>query len=482
MIIVLLVQFILHFIDQRNVELKNKVYLYLPQGQAEILPWRETLWAPAHHGELVLEGDRLKIAQSSRGVLRFYDETTVRLDSLTDMSIDTIDADSSEDNIRLHLNSGRLWANVVPSDYVSTNFLIETDHLRITSSGGIFEISSINNESVRVIKDQVSVEVLDRSGEREVVLEQIKIGVGQEIDLTPDTLETMIARQPVNILAAVSDSWKLTDWYGWNIQEDLEPTIYVSTNTNTKPAQVSVSEETPAEVDVINSVPDLAPDLVPVVTIISPEENPYFLSSGEQAISIRGSTTPNTVKVTVTSYDTAGQIFNYVLQQYQAGEESWTYHAAISYGNLHEGRNLFSIVAENESGIKSKPVSMIVEVETKIEEIQSTTEGNNTETAAVLTKPMVLSLNNELLPENGVYETAAEGVTIMGSVSSVASKVFVNDYQLTKFTAGSGVWTYYLKSEFLNYEPGTNVYQVYAEDAKGNKSEILKFEVYRETP
>ena len=215
----------------------------------------------------------------------------------------------------------------------------------------------------------------------------------------------------------------------------------------------------------------------------------------------------NAVKVTVTSYDAAGSGFSYELQHYQAGDLSWRYGLAADYGNLREGRNMFTVVAENGSGVESESLQVIVEVpegflevveevdeEVEIEEATETeadvVEESATEEEDVaeeetvsdepLTAPAVTSLNGDSL--DGTYTTSAASVLVLGTVSTSAASVYVNDFQLTKFVAGSGEWSYYCEDQHLNYDVGTNTYVVYAEDSEGNVSDSFTFEIYRVAP
>lgn len=498
-IVVLLIQFVFSWLDQRETEFKNKIYLYLDRGSAQILPWGDTEWTKAYHGQLVLEGDRLMLEEVSRGVLAFYDGTVLRLGPATKVEMGEIVTEEEGDAIHLDLDNGNLWVNLNAEADVPLRFIVETDNLRITSYGTVFEVSLTDRETVRVLEGEVLVEVLDATSEdREVVLEQVKVGVGQQVELTSSEMEDILAHKSVSLLEAIDDEWKTSEWYVWNQEEDAHPTVYGDTQTDEVAPEDSVvvpDDETIDEADEEVSEDDEEQEEVPgapVVTITFPEDNPYTLDAGITSVAITGTTSVSTAKVTVTSYDEAGNPTSYVLSGYMAGSTTWRYNAAVDYNNLREGRNLFTVVSETAEGVKSDPIDVVVQVpdgafsdedEEAVEEDTSTEDEDDiTVSDEPLSTPQVTSLNGESLPADGTYTTSAETVTIFGSVSTSAVAVYVNDFKLSKYQAGSGSWSYYAQPDFGNYDPGTNSFTVYVEDAEGNKSAVFSFTIYREAP
>lgn len=81
---------------------------------------------------------------------------------------------------------------------------------------------------------------------------------------------------------------------------------------------------------------------------------------------------------------------------------------------------------------------------------------------------------------NGFYNVSGKLATLTGSVSG-AAKVTVNGYTLQKFTPGDSTWTYFANADYGLLKEGENVYEIYAEDAAGKKTEKLVVKV-RYTP
>ncbi len=515
-IVVLLVQFVMTWFDQRQTELRNKMYFYLDRGVASVLPWGQTEWTKAYHGQLVLEGDVLRTSTLSRGVLAFFDESVARMGSDTKVEIDSIKSmDRGEgDEVRLALSTGQLWLATSDSDSAGSaplQFVVNTDHLRITSYGTVFEVTSTDRETVRVMEGEALVEILESSKSRDVVVEQMKVGVGQEIEVTAKALEAIYARQPVSLLAALSDEWKEGEWATWNRSEDVTPTVFAPKELEEIEADVEVG--TVVEEDaVMEEEVSVVVSLPPTVTITSPAESlVVFKGKKDEAFTISGTASATTAKMVVTSYDAGGAAAPYVLKSYAAGASEWSYRAAFAYGNLREGRNRFTVVGEDKDGVKSAAVEVIVEVPSGTfeeegdanaanvaEEPADETSGGDDASGEVsndepsageavstsdepLTPPRVVSLNGSPLPADARLSTSAESITVIGVVSASTSAVYVNNFKLTKYVAGSSEWSYVIRPDFGNFDPGENTYTVVAEDAEGNKESFV-FEVYRVAP
>jgi hypothetical protein len=85
--------------------------------------------------------------------------------------------------------------------------------------------------------------------------------------------------------------------------------------------------------------------------------------------------------------------------------------------------------------------------------------------------PIVVSYSGSLS-----NEVTKSPVLVKGKVSG-AYKVVVNDYVLNEFKPGDKEWIYFLNDKYGNLSPGLNEYEVYAENANGEKSEVVKFQV-----
>ncbi len=68
------------------------------------------------------------------------------------------------------------------------------------------------------------------------------------------------------------------------------------------------------------------------------------------------------------------------------------------------------------------------------------------------------------------YRTQQDEVVLRGTSPANAATIFVNDYQLKLFDPSRGTWSYLASMRLGNMIDGSNVFNVYAVDANGNKS------------
>lgn len=75
------------------------------------------------------------------------------------------------------------------------------------------------------------------------------------------------------------------------------------------------------------------------------------------------------------------------------------------------------------------------------------------------------------------YRTQDTELAISGTVPAGTAGVMVNDYTLQLFRAGDTTWSYLASTALNNLRQGTNVYDVYALDAAGNKSQPVRITI-----
>lgn len=99
-----------------------------------------------------------------------------------------------------------------------------------------------------------------------------------------------------------------------------------------------------------------------------------------------------------------------------------------------------------------------------------------------LSAPVMISVSGSTEKDsNGFYVVRSNPATLFGSVSG-ATNVVVNGYTLSKFKSGDSGWTYYANADYNLLVEGENLYEIYALDADGNKSEVTTVKVFYEVP
>ncbi|MFA6038953.1 MAG: hypothetical protein WCV62_03445 [Candidatus Peribacteraceae bacterium] len=75
------------------------------------------------------------------------------------------------------------------------------------------------------------------------------------------------------------------------------------------------------------------------------------------------------------------------------------------------------------------------------------------------------------------YRTQAAELILRGTSPAEAAVIYVNDYKLKLFTPSKGTWSYLAGTALGNMKPGTNTYDVIAEDAQGRRSAPVRITV-----
>lgn len=75
------------------------------------------------------------------------------------------------------------------------------------------------------------------------------------------------------------------------------------------------------------------------------------------------------------------------------------------------------------------------------------------------------------------YRTNSTEFAITGTVPAGTAGVMVNEYKLQLFRSGDTTWSYLASTALNNLKQGTNVYDVYALDAAGNKSQPARITI-----
>jgi hypothetical protein len=475
---------ILGFQLWKNFEKQSKadVYFYIVGGKAKVLPFGEATWENAFSGTKMLVGDSLKTSSIGKAVLVFFNGTMIRMGNDTALTLTDLVRQPDTEKIVMAMDNGMVWVNARKSPGVKeADYEVRTANMAVKATGTVFEVENGMTQTVRVIEGSVKVDVIVNTNGKDRVADTIDVGVGQEITLDVAALKAFEESQSPSVLMAISDQFKATEWYTWNIQEDKNPTSYdsyvgeVSAGGNTMMTQItdassdtmqggdasqtqdsgltqdiSLTQETQAG-DVSASSTD-----APVIT--APDEDARAVDKGSP-ITITG-TVPEGTKKVVVEQVINGKPDSYVLGKFKAGDTKFSYNVSEKLGNLLKGDNVYSFYAFNADGDKSDAA-----------EVTITYNKPDVTITDALTAPKVLTFNGA---ESSVVKVDA--VTVAGEIKG-AEKVVVNDYVLSKFEPGSTSWSYSAKESVGNLKPGINEYEVYGVDADGNKSDVVKFTI-----
>ncbi len=459
LIIVLFVQLVFSFFEQREAEMRNKANFYIDQGRAEIMEWGEDEFVKAYDGGVILEGDTLLTKAESQGVLVLYNGMEVRFDENTQVEIETLENHGDEDELVLEVEKGQIWIDQAVGDKGTVDVVVKTDNINVYAGAGQFAVLNRGDQAVRTVEGSVDVELVEREG-KDIVIDEVVVGVGQQIYMSSSDAADLVARRNMDFLEAIDDEWKEGDFYLWNL-------LYESEIRSEKSEEEIEEEEIEEEEVVVDDDDDDDEEIVyedPELVLTNPETSPYVLE-GDQ-IYITGEVSGYAEKIVVTSYTEEGESSDYQLSLFEAGDTEWSYNAAISYENLHEGENEFVVTAYSSDGYEADSLIVVVNVlEIEIEELA----------CGEITLPVVLTIDGEEWTGE-THVTSKDTIRIEGSVEC-AYAIQVNGYQLTLFEPESTQWAYVPAVEYGNLLEGENTYEVIALDAEGNVSEAAVFTV-----
>ncbi|NIA02297.1 MAG: hypothetical protein GWP15_02855 [Nitrospirae bacterium] len=360
-------------------------FLHLESGSVQMKMFGTDDYFDLTSDALVMQGDELITSANSKVIIEFFDGTLVRLDGSTDVILEEI-GDGDEPHINMMLVDGKLWFNKVYKNTSGTSIEVQMSNVVVKSiEGGIFTIENEFDEAVRVINgDDVMVDVMDKDGEK--VVESEKVGVGQEIVFSDAVLQKYWQFQSPSVLSALSDGFKETGWYSWNIGEDIEPTEFSKAAILGEDSDlVEVAPEVyEPEAEVESEVGEVVEEEAVV------EEEPVEESVEEELVEEEPSesvdfgalTTPTITSVSgVTETNADGfyivtknpgtlvggisgaedvVVSGYTLQKFVAGDGTWTYYANADYALMEVGENSYEVYAVAPDGTKSESITVKV--------------------------------------------------------------------------------------------------------------------------
>jgi hypothetical protein len=446
---------------------KGDAVLYIAEGRAKVLPFGKSEWENTYNGAKVKLGDSVKMQTGSKGVVSFYDGTVMRMDQGAEITLVDITKKSDYQEILLTLNKGNVWVNKPTKNAIrKTDFVINTNNASYSITGTIFDLEKNDLETLRVMKGQVQADIIESVDGRNRVIESIQVGLGQEINLDQASMQAFYERKSPSVLRALSTEFKSGAWYLWNTAEDDEPTDFASGQTSRiiMPEDGEDSENESENSDQLSSLEK--------PTISQPEGGALNTDADKQTI--KGKAAVGTKQVIVKQL-LAGETDEkkILLDNFDPEKLDFSYEISLAEENIKEGTNIYRVVGIDENALETAAVEVEIVYKGDAENTEDDEEDEaDTETVA-LGKPVATSVNGKTYTSGMEVK---EDIVIAGTIAG-AEKVFVNDYQLSKFTSGSTSWSYNAKVSLGNLKAGNNVYEIYGVDKAGKKSAVIEVTV-----
>jgi len=482
--------------------------LTLNLGQAEILLWGNKDWKSVPRGMKIFKGDSVRTGGSSRLDLGFFDEKiSAHLGDKTILNVADLTQEAESKILDLNLTQGQAWIDL-PKDIAEVAITATAKNAEIYSVAGSFAIELNEDDLIlRVLSGSAQLKIFDNTEEKKL-LSKVSAGVGQKIVLNDNNFYAIKNNQTVELLTAIDDEFKNTDWYNYNIQktkvinkddfDKLKIAEENNENVNTSTGKLVIPAEKSAE-EIVRD------DSVNVASFTTTIDSPVVIypavkniEVSDSNIWIKGTVAKGTAKIIVNDYN---------LQKFKSGDRTWMYRAAEQIGNLKPGVNEYKIIAVDINGKESKPTIITINYNKKVvepseikqiqpvvnstdsassgsasttkveEEIKTVKEDIAEKTPAVITTKL-FSAPAILSPNDGL-ETDETRVIISGTVAPGTAKVIVNDYALSQFKLGDTTWRYIADESFSNFVIGKNGYRISAISEDGQKSEEVIITITR---
>lgn len=407
---------------------ESQVTLFVEKGSAKILLWGEENWDNAPDGVKLFQGDTVKTDIDSRVRMAFFDQSIVRLDERSRVSIESVDtSEDAEKAFQLDFEEGEIWAKIEKSSSEGGVVDLFADGYKLSSNGGTF---SLTEDTIRCISGRAEIEIFNTE-EGGVVLKTTSIGVGQEIVLTQEVIDELKTNSQAEVLSAISDNFEQSEWYEWNQFKDGNSSTFVENQED------EIGDETEED----NEDQEQGP-----ITFSKPFSGAALIA---ETVKVSGSINEETV------------VALYINEQ-KANIENGVFSASLE---LKEGTNSFKVFIEDKEGIREQLDNYVLIRDTE--------------------KPQTPKITVPSLGSNNRIEITSDVQEISGTVPSNTEKVIVSfydngnysPYALGKYEPGSTSFTYYARTSIGNLKSGENRYRVYTEDQAGNQSQPIEFTI-----
>ncbi|MBI5754225.1 hypothetical protein HZA40_03740 [Candidatus Peregrinibacteria bacterium] len=375
-------------------EKAKAAYLHIVQGSAQMKAWGTDSFFNLTTDSVVMQGDRIRSSADAKFIVEFFDGTLMRTGGNVDISFDKIDDKGSSTGMDLHLYAGDIWFDMMNRSSGHADVEVTMNNVVAKSNqASVFDIENDGDQVVRVVSvfqnSGLGVDVLDKDSSK--VVETENVGIGQQIDFSADVLKAYWNHQSPTVLAAISDDFKQSDWYLWNLKEDNSPTVFEktigpggvplvkvapqtvapavavtpdvpsATNLDGTPIVSSDSktatatEITPAKTDTTKTTSPADSNTVgkPVITSVADDVKPDAL--GKYQVTSRVTTLSGTIKGA-----TKVVVNGYTLTKFKAGDANWNYYANADFGLMKAGENTYEIYGLDDKGKKGE--SLVLKV------------------------------------------------------------------------------------------------------------------------
>lgn len=443
---------------------KGDAVYFLAEGRSKVLSFGTSEWENVYNGSKVKLGDSVKTLKNAKGVIQFYDGTVLRMDEDTQVTLLDITKKSDYQEILIYLNSGNIWVNKPKQNVIrKTDFVINTNFASYSITGTVFGLEKMQDEVLRVVRGQVQVDILEQVDGKSRSIESVPVGIGQQITLNDRVMQEYFERKSPSVLGLLDALFQTSDWYVWNSKEDENPTDFVKWSTGTIIDGEATPENDLSAIsgDGITMDENAEKSSIAAPTLTTPKSSTVVTVKDTQSLSGKAGTGTKKIllKQLLAGESTVKKI---LITNYDSDALTWAYDISSAKGNIKAGKNVYEFVGIDENA--KETMGLRVEIKYQADEPDLVIDKPDIE------QPKVVSVSDKPYKEGMSLTT--DGFAIVGSIRG-ADAVWVDDFKLSRYSAGDATWTYNVRTTYGNLQTGLNSYQVYGVTEDGKKSPVL---------
>ncbi len=418
------------FIDNKKSTFNEKVFLSIESGSAKAMTVGKSEWQNAPDKIYLYRGEKLKTGSDGRVTLTLFDQSIMRLNTESEVEFSTLKKKNDTYNIDVEVKKGGSWSKVERITNPDSTFSLTTDLLTIDTRGAVFALT--HPGTVYVVEGNIQVGIKYDDD----VIKTYTVGVGQQLVADKNAISSIKRGDDVDVIFALSDTFKKTNWYRWNIKKDGAISAFEESDFKD---DVEVTEADGEETETAVNEEDTEDEIANIGRLVYVTKPASNFETNKSSLTVEGKFDEEKIKAVYVDGKKASDL----------GDGKWK---ITSLKLTVEGDNDFKIEAEDLDGIRKKIETLTIIYDKTVPD------------APVIDEPVA---------DEGETSVSIEDIEqiIKGTVSKDTQAVIVNDYRLGKYVPGSEEFTYFAKTEYGNLETGENEYKIYAEDKAGNQSE-----------
>lgn len=451
-----------------------------------MLSWKNE-WRNAPAKMKLFKNDAIKTLEKSAFIEIPWDSKII-LDKESSIVIENLEADNSFRDVSIMLTWWRIWLDAQRMLNPKSKLLIKLDKVEFTTRWWVF---SLESNWIRIIEWEWLVDIIENS---KVIWHQ-SIWVWQELILSETDIKK-IALWELPWVSAISDEFRLSDWYRINYKSEAESiTEIIKTEKEIKENTWSTITDNAKNNDTISnssSWKDIIND-----NNIDSQKIKWSLSIdiNDDIIEIKDKSQVYSFSWTVSSNTAIVHVNWWKLTKFKYWDLYYKYNASIAWDNLKEWDNLFKVQSYDKDykliDTKEKTLKVVLKIENSKSvntwsvldgswSISSTSDNTISSSWSDISSTSKWTVLQVISPaENEIISW--DPIEIKWIAPENTAKIVVWDYELRTFKKWDKNFLYRASSAWWNLVKwDKNTIIITAFDDSWGKIESIKFSFFAE--